>query len=714
MNVVQGRAGSSSRMAAGIDRMMRPKSVAIVGISSKPGTAGHAVLNNLTVNNFPGQIYLVNRSGGTIADRPVLTSIDELPDGVDVAVFTLPAAAVRESVSACVRRNVGAAVIFASGFAEFGNRAEQDEIARIAREGGVALLGPNCLGYQNYIDGLWIGFTGGAPIKRVAGSRDPAFAIISQSGGLGSHFKWALEARDLPLSFQISTGNEAVLGLADFIEYLADDPATKAIVAYVEQIRRPTEFLAAVAHARSRGKPVLMIHPGRGARAKEATGSHTGALAGDHAVMRARLTHAGIPLFDTLDELVDAAEILLRFPQAPSKALGVLTFSGAFCAMSYDMADDLGLELPPLASDTEATLKTRLPPYVPPRNPLDLGTQALWDLDIVGFATKALLDDPNLGALLISIPSSSPRHSVQYLKDIIAAKEGSPKPLVLAILGDGATLPSEFLELAREKRVILSRSSERSFRAMATVIAYGQRLAELPAAPATPAPFSGLPALGRGPQPEWLGKQLLGAIGIKTPPGALAKSAVEAATIAGRLGYPVAMKAQAAALAHKTEAGGVALHLADAAAVHGAWEMLHANIGRAQPGLTLDGVLVEKMAAKGLELMIGAKRDPTWGPIVLVGLGGIWVEALGDVRLLPPDLPEPAIVEELHKLRTAKLLHGFRGAPPVDIEAVAHAAALIGRLMLTHPEIVEIDINPLFAHARGDGVTAVDALVITR
>lgn len=711
---IQAEKASPSRTALSIERMMRPKSVAIVGISSKPGTAGHAVLNNLVVNNFPGDIYLVNRSGGTIADRPVLTSIDELPEAVDVAVFTLPAAAVRDSVAACVRRKVGAAVIFASGFAELGNRAGQEEIAKIARDGGLVLLGPNCLGYQNYIDGLWIGFTGGVPIKRIGGSGDPAFAVISQSGGLASHFKWSLEARDLPVSYQISTGNEAVLGLADFIEYLADDPTTNAILAYVEQIRRPDEFLAAVAYARSRGKPVLMVHPGRSARAKEATGSHTGALAGDYAAMRTRLTHAGVPLFDTLDELVDAAEILLRFPEPPTKGLGILTFSGAFCAMSYDMADDLDLELPPLSSSTETTLKAKMPPYAPPRNPLDLGTQALWEPDLVGIGCKALLDDPALGALLISIPNSSPRHSLHYLKGLIAAMEGCAKPVVLSMLGDRSPLPPEFVELAREKRVILSRSSERSFRAMAHVIAYGKRLAELRSAPAAVAPFSGLPKLGSGAQPEWLGKHLLAAIGLKTPPGALAKSAEEAAALAGRLGYPVAMKAQAADLAHKTEAGGVTLNLADAAAVRGAWETLHANVARVQPGLKLDGVLVEKMAPKGLELMVGAKRDPTWGPIVVVGLGGIWVEALGDVRLLPPDLPEPAIVEELHKLRTAKLLKGFRGAPPVDIEAVAHAAALIGRLMLTHPEIVEIDINPLFAHARGEGVTAVDALIITR
>ena len=705
---------TTSGASRAIERMMRPKSVAIVGISSKPGTAGHVVLANLTINNFKGDVYLVNRSGGEIAGRKVLTTIDELPEGVDIAVFTLPAAGVRDAVAACVRRKVGVGVIFASGFAESGDRAAQDEIAKIAREGGLALIGPNCLGYQNYIDGVWIGFTGGTvPIKRLGEVKDPAFAVISQSGGLGSHFKWSLEARDLPVAFSISTGNEAVLGLADFIEYLADEPNTKAIIAYVEQIRRPAEFLAAVAHARSRGKPVLIAHPGRSAKGKAATGSHTGALAGDHAVMRARLAHAGVPVFDSLDEMVDAAEILARFPEVPSNGLGILTFSGAFCAISYDMADELGLDLPALSPATEAALKAKLPPFAPPRNPLDLGTQALWDPDLVGFGTKALLDDPAMGALLVSIPHSNPKLTQRYLEGMITALEGNTKPFVLAMLGDRSPLPPEFLARAREKRIILSRSSEESLIALAHVIEYGQRLAELRPASA-PEPFKNLPKLGQGPQPEWLGKQLLSAIGLKTPPGGLARSAEEAASIAGKLGYPVAMKAQAAALAHKTEAGGVALNLADAAAVHGAWEMLQANIARAQPGLKLDGVLVEKMAPKGLELMVGAKRDPTWGPIVLVGLGGIWVEALGDVRLLPPDLREEAIVEELHKLRSAKLLHGFRGAPPVDVAAVAHAASLIGRLMLTHPEIVEIDVNPLFAHSRGDGVTAVDALIITR
>jgi len=249
-------------------------------------------------------------------------------------------------------------------------------------------------------------------------------------------------------------------------------------------------------------------------------------------------------------------------------------------------------------------------------------------------------------------------------------------------------------------------------RALAAVTHHGRAL-ERAARSASYGPFDVLPTLGAGTQPEWLGKQLLAAIGVRIPEGGLAADLAEAEDIAARVGMPVALKAQAASLAHKTEAGGVLLGIGDIAALREAWTTLHANVEKAQPGLKLDGVLVERMAPKGLELMIGAKRDPKWGPLVLVGLGGIWVEALGDVRLLAADMAEADIVAELHQLRSAGLLGGFRGAPPVDVAAVARTAALIGRLMLTRPDIVEIDLNPVFVHADGEGLTAVDALVVT-
>jgi acyl-CoA synthetase (NDP forming) len=314
---------------------------------------------------------------------------------------------------------------------------------------------------------------------------------------------------------------------------------------------------------------------------------------------------------------------------------------------------------------------------------------------------------------VISITVGGPEQSVKYINGIIEALKGNKKPLVFSVLGDTSPLAPEFLALARDNHVILSRSSERSLRAMAQATAHGRAVATAKnSVPATPIP--NLPKLGSGPQPEWLGKQVFAAAGIKTPEGALAKTADEAVATAKKIGFPVAMKAQAAKLAHKTEAGGVMLNIADEAGVRAAWQKLHDNIEKHQPGLKLDGVLVEKMSARGLELVVGAKRDPLWGPVVLVGLGGIMVEALGDVRLLPADLSEAAIVEELHKLKAAKLLGPFRGAPAVDVEAVAKVAATIGRLMRTVPEIEEIDVNPLIALPKGQGVIALDALIVTK
>jgi acyl-CoA synthetase (NDP forming) len=697
-----------------VKSLMRPASVAIIGMSSKAGSPGHIVLRNLRLNDFGGGIYLVGRSGGNIDGLPVLSRIDELPENVDVAVFTLPAAGVKEALEGCVRRRVKAAVIFSSGFAEVGERAAQEELTRIAREGNVALLGPNCLGYTNYVEGLSIGFAGASKVPVIASDRDPAVAIVSQSGGLAGHIHQALGARDIPTSYNVSTGNEAGLGLAEFLDFFSQDEKTKAIIVYVEEFRHTHKFIAAAARARAAGKPILLLSPGRSTKAKAAVSSHTGALAGDYAVMRTIVTHSGIVLVDTLDEIVDTAEILARFPNPPVQGPAVLTFSGAFCALAYDFYEDLGLEIPALSPETEAYLKPKVPAFIPPKNPLDLGTSTIWQPELMEIGPKALLDDPALGGLVISAPvGTNPEMSMKYLNYLIAAVKGSTKPMIYAPLGDRTPLLPEFIDLAREHRMMLSRSADRSMRAMAQATLHA-RLRERAKDAVKHQPISGLPTLRGGTQPEWQGKQFLAAAGVRIPDGALAKTVEDALMTAKRIGFPVVLKAQAGALAHKTEAGGVMLNIKDEDGLRSAWQALHANIKNYQPDLELDGVLVEKMAAKGLELVVGAKRDPLWGSVLMVGLGGIWVEALGDVRLLPPDLSEKAIVEELLMLRTAKLLKGFRGSPAIDLAAVAKIVNQVGRIMVTVPEIEEIDINPLFAHGVSEGVTAVDALIVAR
>jgi len=693
-----------------VAKVMRPKSVAIIGMSARPGSAGQNILNGLKANNFQGEIYLVGRNPEPIDGRKLLASPLDLPEGVDLAVFTLPAAGVKDAVSECVQRKVGAALVFAAGFAETGQHDVQAEVTKTAREGGLAIVGPNCLGYSNNVDGFALHMLFANAAKKWQPGAKPGVAFVGQSGGMIGHMQRAAEARRMAISYVMTTGNEAGLDLADFTEYLVEDPHTGVLVLYSEDIRRPREFMAACELARAAKKPVILLHPGRSAKARAATASHTGSLVGDHGAMLANVANAGVLVVDTLDELVDVAELLTRYPEPPVKGPAVLTASGAFVALINDFTENSTLEFPALTPETMEKLRAALPAFGAPNNPLDTTAGSAPGSNIP--MTKALLADPNIGSLFISYPIAGPK-GVTTIGEFTKGMEGNTKPVVVVALGDNSPLAPELQAAADAGPFVFHRSSDRCLRSLEHFHRYGRLLAR-PRGNSNPAPFSGLPAMGKGPQPEWLGKKVFAAAGIRVPEGGLAKSVDEAVATAKRIGYPVVVKAQAADLLHKTEAGGVILNVKDEATLRDAWNTLQQNIARAQPGLKLDGVLVETMASKGLELMVGAKRDPSWGPVLLLGLGGIWVEALGDVRLVPANVTEETVIEELQRLRTAKLLNGFRGSPAVDLEAVARTVTTIGRLMLTVPSIVEVDVNPLVAFAKGQGVLALDALIVNQ
>jgi acetate---CoA ligase (ADP-forming) len=687
-----------------VARFLRPQSVAIVGMSARKGSTGQVILQSLKLNEFAGPIHLIGRSTEPIDGRPVLQSPDELPEGVDLAVFVLPAAAVRDAIAACVRRKVGSAIVFASGFAELGGRDEQDAIAQMARDGGLAVVGPNCLGFTNNVDGFEVHLLFARPVQRFTADSKPGVAFIGQSGGLLGHFQRAAGGREMPVSYVVSIGNEAGLDATDFIEFLAQDRATNCIALYAEQIQRPAAFLQACARARAAGKTIVMLHPGRSSNARAAAQSHTGSLAGDYATMRTHVERGGVLVVETIDELLDVSEVLTRFPVPPEKGPGILSASGAICAIVNDVAEALDFDIPVLEPSTVKRLTELLPAFNTYRNPLDVTTAC--PAENMPHVTRALLDDPNVGMLLISAASGLP---VDKMNE---GMMGSEKPAILVLLGDGSPLMPHIAEAVKVTPAVFSRSTDRSLRAVANYTRYGRALAAARKR-VIHARLTNLPPIGRGPQAEWFGKRILAAAGIRVPAGELARSANEAVSVAERVGFPVALKAQAAALAHKTEAGGVMLNIADAAALRAAWETMMRNLAQVAPGIVLDGGLVERMSPRGLELVVGAKRDPAWGTVLVLGLGGIWVEAIGDVQFLPGDASEEEIVGGLRRLRSAKLLDGFRGAPPADVAAVAQAVTAIARLMVTVPEILEIDVNPLMVHAAGEGVTALDALVVT-
>jgi len=703
---------------AGIEHLMRPRSVVIIGMSSKPGAPSAGVLKNLLANGYQGDIYLVGRSGGLIDGRPCRTSLDEIPERVELAIITIPANAVRDAIADCIRCKVKSAVCFASGFAEMGEegRLQQQEIGRMAREGGLALIGPNCVGYFNYVDTFAVMLVELEPIKRLAEDAGPAIAVVAQSGGIGAHIAASLGARGLPISYMMTTGNEADLGLSELIEFFARDPHTEVVLVYAEQIRRPADLLAAAKVARSTGTAIAIYHPGRSARAQSAAASHTGALAGDYAAMRTIVEHSGIAMVDTLEQLIDLGPLLLRFPHGTLGGLGVITGSGAICAIIQDYSEVVGLLVPALDEAQAEVLRQHLPEFTTPRNPLDLGTVIVWQPDLVRLATIALLADKEVGSVMISFPYADGGLAVAWMEAIVAGSRASTKPLIYVIHNEDIGLPSVALEIARENKVVIMRSPERAMRALAALNAYRRFEARI----ATEAGLAVSPGqtpkakAGRstGALTEWVGKEVLASVGVPIPRGRLATTAEEAVEISRETGFPVVLKAQAASLAHKSDAGGVLLNIMNESALRDAWSRMYANVEKAKPGLKLEGLLVEAMSPRGLELVVGARRDPQWGPILLLGIGGVWIEAFQDIRLLPATATDQEIIEELFLLRGAKLLRGFRGAPPVDVAAVATVARKVAALMSSWQEIAEIDINPLVAFPEGEGVIALDALIV--
>jgi len=691
-----------------LDRLLRPRSVAVVGASDKPGSLGASVIANLDRAAFAGSLHLINPKRDELGGRPCLKTIDDLPRGVDVAVLAIPQAGVLDAVRRLAQRETGAAIIFSAGFAEGGEQglADQREIARIAAESGMVIEGPNCLGLVNFVDGIPLTFVE-LPEQTAAAK---GVAIVSQSGAMAAVLAVTLLSRTLGLTYSISTGNEAASGVEDYIDWLVDDPHTDVIAMIVEQFRHPRRFLAAATRARMAGKRIVLLHPGRSSAARESAATHTGAMAGDYQVMRLLVARDRVIFAETLEELGDIVEIVQRCPALPAGGPAILGESGAFKALMLDLAESVELPLPVIDDADSPGLRAALPPFVGVTNPLDLTAQGLVDPDMYARTLNALLSDARFSSILVGLIQTDRSTCDIKFPPVLRSLAGAPlpKPVVVTGLDQGATGMEDYVSALRAAGIPYFPSSERALRALAR-LTVARDVASV-ASEAEPIRLPELAAMD-GIIPEYRAKQLLSEAGFPFPKGRLATSAEEAQDAADALGYPVVLKAQAADLPHKSDAGGVILGLRDRAAVAAAWDQLHANVAKARPALQLDGALVEAMGAHGVELIVGARNDPDWGPVLLAGLGGVQAELLQDVRLLPHDLPKAEIVAELNRLRGAALLNGFRGAAPCDVEAAAALIARLGRVLAGEPRIAEIDLNPVILLPRGDGVVVLDALI---
>lgn len=693
-----------------IERLLRPRSVAVVGASPTPGALGASVIANLERMKFTGDIHLINPKRDAIGARRCLKSVADLPLGVDVAVLAIPRTAVLDTVRSLILRQVGAAIIFSAGFAEGGESglAEQRDLARLAADAGIVIEGPNCLGLVNYVDGIALTFVETPAIA--LGSR-PGIGIVSQSGAMAAVVGATLTAKNLGVSYSISTGNEAASGVEDYLEYLLGDRHTQVIALIVEQFRQPRRFLDLARRARVQGKAIVLLHPGRSSAARESAATHTGAMAGDYLVMRTLVERAGVVLAPTLEEFGDILELTLRCGAVPTEGAAVLTESGAFKALTLDFCEQIGLRLPALSNDSAPELRAALPDFVPVSNPVDLTAQALVDPDLYRRTLAALLKDQRIGSIILGIIQTDAKTATLKFPPIIRAiEELKPhKPVIFAGLDDGAFVPAQYIEGLRALAVPYFASPERAYRAVAHWCASAKRDSRVADA-ATVTLSVALPA--KGVLAEYQSKEILRSVGLNFPAGRLVKTPQEAQRAAAELGFPVVLKAQSADLPHKSDAGGVILGLKDAQSLEHGWQRLQANIGRARPGLVLDGVLVESMSKMGVELIVGGRNDPEWGAITLAGFGGVQAEILHDVRLLPADLTVEEIERELNLLKSAAILRGFRGSPALDVAAAAAIISRVGALLESQPSIREIDLNPVIIYPRGEGALALDALIM--
>jgi len=693
-----------------IARLLKPRSIALIGASDKPGSLGNSVIANLDREGFAGELFLVNPKRERIGQRLCVPDIASLPRDIDVAILAIPQPAVLDAIAQLGERGVASAVIYAAGFAEGGEEGlrQQSEIACIARKTGMVIEGPNCLGLVNFCDGIPLTFIELPPATATGEER---VGIVSQSGAMAAVVATNLIARSVPLSCYISTGNEAECGVEDFVDYLVDDPETRVIAMMVEHFRNPGAFLQAARKAQDAGKPIILLHPGKSEAGRESAATHTGAMVGDYDTMRVLVEQAGVVLVDGLEELTDVTEISVRCSVAPGARIAVVTESGALKALTLDLAEALEVNLPKMGDDDSPALRAALPPFVPVSNPMDITAQGLVDPGIYGRTISALALDERIDVIVVAVIQTD-RHTASIKFDAIGQALralGTHKPIVIAGVDEGGRVHARDVDVLRELGVSYFPTPERVIRALGRL---GRRRACLQFDDALePLTIADLP-IG-AVIPEYRSKDTLGSFGIPFSPRAMASDLAGATAVAEALGYPVVIKAQSADLAHKTEAGGVILNIRDGAELATAWERLIANVAGHRPDLVLDGVLVEKMAERGVEMIVGARIDDHWGPVVMVGFGGVAAELLHDVVLLPADLPEAEIRHRILRLRMGAQLTGFRGAPPCDIDALVRIVRTLGQILRGSDEIREVDLNPVLVYPEGQGAIALDALIST-
>jgi len=707
-----------SPVALDLRPLLAPRSVAVVGASERP--PGTIVLENLKRLGFDGPVYPVNPKHSELQGLPCYPSMRDVGE-VDCVAILLPAHRVMGALREAADAGARSAWVLAAGFAEAGDEGRhlQAELAVFAGERGMPICGPNCVGIVNAHAGVAT-YSVALPKSVVPG---PIGAVV-QSGAVCLGL--ANANRGIGFSTLISSGNEAVADNADYIAYLADDPDTRVIIAFVEGFRRPERFVWAADRARACGKPLLVVKVGRSAVARRAVVAHTGSLAGADAVHDAVMRKHGVVRLDSLDELLEAAELFSKAPLPRGRGIAILTLSGGQIGMVGDIAADMALRLPDLGEATVDALRGILPPYSSIANPLD----AWGGGDFESTYPKCmgiLARDPAVELIAVSrdnppgMASREVHQSAVIVEEAARVADGTGKPVV--VFGNISTgIEPEVQRLASDLGLPVLQGTRESLRAIEAFVDYATREAANSSETVSEPGISS----GRSPEAEALlrasgpvldestSRQLLAACGIRGPAEALATSAGECVAAAERLGYPVVLKVSSRDVPHKTEAGGVLVGLANAEQVSVGYDAIVRRVSAAVPNAHIDGVLVQQMIGQdAVEVILGTFDDPEFGPMVVFGLGGVLVELIKDSTLRPAPVSRADALEMVEGIRGAALLHGFRGRPEADVDALADAIVSLSHFAADfRGEISAVDVNPLMVLPRRRGVVAVDALVV--
>ncbi|WP_256805493.1 acetate--CoA ligase family protein [Bradyrhizobium sp. Bra64] len=699
-----------------LDSFFAPASIALIGASRDHEKIPGRLLAMLRKNEYPGRIYPVNPNYAEIDGLTCFKSVAEIGVPIDLAVIVIPARAVLPALEQCAAARVKNAVIISSGFAEEGgdSAAMQDSIATLAKRTGMRISGPNAEGFFSQMQRVAATFSPAVDVKPgvvplVATAK--RIGIVAQSGGIGFAYYHRARAIGVAVSYVVSTGNESDLGAGEFLDYLVQDASTDVILLFIEGIRDVDKFLAAARRAAELKKPVIVTKVGRSGAGQRAAASHTASMAGWSAAYDAVFAKYGLIVSNDLDEALTIAAVLASNPLPKGDRVAVVTVSGGAGIWGADAVALQGLRVPELSEPIQAGIKQLMPSYGTARNPIDVTAQGVTSGGLQK-SVDLLTACDEVDAILVVLSLSSEVRKPFKEEELTPALAAQHKPVVFY----SYTVPSDFArrELARSGVLVLTGLTHVGV-AMRQLVDYASFKLPRPADEARP-PAHDLSAYFKSPAlSEADSKALLRTAGITLPDEVLVEDKGGLDEAVARVGFPLVMKIQSPDIAHKSEVGGVRVNITTKGEVFLAFEALLDNARKHRPEAAIQGVLVGPMARRGVEIIVGTMTDGTFGPMVMVGLGGITTELFRDVVYRPAPVSAEEADAMLNALKAAPLLSGFRGAAKADVAALAQLIADVSVLAARHAaEIAEIELNPVLVHPEGQGVTIVDALVVGR